>query len=52
MLELHPDFLDVLLLAEADRGGRVRGGDAPSLDEAVALLRDLERADGEPDDRF
>ena len=51
-LELHPDFLDVLLLAEADRGGRVRGGDAPSLDEAVALLRDLERADGEPDDRF
>jgi hypothetical protein len=46
-LEAHPDFLDALLLAEADRGARVRGYDAPTLDEAIALLRGLE-ADGEP----
>jgi hypothetical protein len=42
-LEAHPDFLDVLLLAEADRRGRIRGYAAPSLDEAVAILRGLEQ---------
>lgn len=42
-LESHPDFLDVLLLAEADRRSRVRGYDAPSLEEAIAILRDLEQ---------
>jgi len=41
-LESHPDFLDALLLAEADRLGHVRGYAAPSLEEAVAILRDLE----------
>jgi hypothetical protein len=41
-LETHPDFQDVLLLADADRKGRVRGYDAPSLDEAIAILRGLE----------
>lgn len=41
-LESHPDFLDVLLLAEADRRSRVRGYDAPTLEEAIAILRDLE----------
>lgn len=41
-LEAHPDFLDALLLAEADRRGRVRGYDAPSLEQAIAILRDLE----------
>ena len=44
-LEAHPDFLDALLLAEADRKGRVRGGMAPSLDEAITMLRDLEHAE-------
>jgi hypothetical protein len=44
-LEAHPDFLDALLLAEADRKARVRGYDAPSLDEAIAILRELD-ADG------
>lgn len=44
-LETHPDFLDVLLLAEADRRSRVRGYDAPSLDEAIAILRGLEQAE-------
>jgi hypothetical protein len=43
-LAAHPDFEDVLLLAEADRRGRVRGGVAPSLDEAIAILRTLEAA--------
>jgi hypothetical protein len=45
-LEAHPDFLDALLLAEADRKARVRGYDAPSLDEAIAILRGLEAEDG------
>jgi len=41
-LEAHPDFLDVLLLAEADRRGRVKGAATPSLEEAVATLRTLD----------
>jgi hypothetical protein len=41
-LEAHPDFLDALLLAEADRRAHQRGYPAPSLDEAVAILRALE----------
>jgi hypothetical protein len=44
-LAAHPDFLDVLLLAECDRRACVRGYAAPSLEEAVAILRDL-AADG------
>ena len=44
-LEVHPDFLDVLLLAEADRRGRVKGAATPSLEEAVAILRELDAAD-------
>jgi len=47
-LESHPDFLDVLLLAEADRRGCVRGYDAASLEEAIGFLRDLERSPGDP----
>lgn len=47
-LETHPDFLDALLLAEADRKARIRGYDAPTLDEAIAILRGLE-ADGGPE---
>jgi len=43
-LEGHPDFLDAQLLAQADRRGRVRGYDAPSLEQAIAILRDLEQA--------
>lgn len=41
-LEAHPDFLEALTLAEADRRGHVRGYPAPTLDEAIALLRGLE----------
>ncbi|MFM8413532.1 MAG: hypothetical protein ACKOCX_02285, partial [Planctomycetota bacterium] len=41
-----PDFLDALLLAEADRRGRVRGYAAPTLEAAVAVLRELDAADG------
>lgn len=43
-LESHPDFLDALLLAEADRRGHVRGYDAPTLDGAIAILRGLEQS--------
>jgi len=45
-LEAHADFHDVLLLADADRRARMRGYDAPSLDEAIATLRDLAAEDG------
>ena len=41
-LEQHPDFLDVLLLAESDRRGRIRGYASPSLDEAIVILRALD----------
>lgn len=44
-LEAHPDFLDALLLAESDRRGRVKGYATPSLEEAVAVLRELDAAD-------
>jgi len=45
-LERHPDFESVMLLAWAERRGRVRGGEAPTLEEAFAILREL---DGEED---
>jgi hypothetical protein len=45
-LESHPDFLDALLLAESDRKACVRGYAAPSLEEAIAILRSLEAEDG------
>ena len=44
-LEAHPDFLDVILLAEADRRAHERGYPAPTLDEAIAILRELEGRD-------
>ena len=40
-LAAHPDYLDVLLLAECDRKSCVRGYAAPSLEEAIAILRGL-----------
>lgn len=44
-LQSHPDFADVTLLADADRRGRVRGYDAPTLDAAIGILRDLAAED-------
>jgi len=44
-LESHPDFLDALLLAEADRKACVQGYAAPSLEEALAILRMLDAED-------
>ena len=44
-LESHPDCLDVLLLAECHRRACIRGYDAVSLDEAIAILRKLVEAD-------
>jgi len=49
-LEAHPDFLDVLLLAESDRKARVRGYAAPSLEEAIAILRALDADGGDDED--
>jgi hypothetical protein len=40
-LEAHPDFHDVLVLADAERQAHVRGYDAPPLDDAIAALREL-----------
>jgi hypothetical protein len=40
-LAAHPDFLDVLLLAECDRQACIRGYAAPTLEEAVGILRGL-----------
>ena len=41
-LEAHPDFLDCLLLAEADRKACRRGYPSPTLEEALQILRQLE----------
>lgn len=46
-LESHPDFLDVMLVAEAERRGRP-DLDTPSLDDAVAILRALASDDETP----
>jgi hypothetical protein len=45
---MHADFLDALVLADADRRARIRGYDAPSLDEAIAILRGLDADDADP----
>lgn len=42
-LEAHPDFLDVLLLAEADLRGHQRHYPAPTLEAAIDILRGLDR---------
>ncbi|MFM8890028.1 MAG: tRNA adenylyltransferase, partial [Planctomycetia bacterium] len=47
-LEAHPDFLDVLCLAECDRSARVRGYATPSLEEAIGVLRTLAAEDETP----
>ncbi|MFM7107834.1 MAG: hypothetical protein ACKOZU_04430 [Planctomycetaceae bacterium] len=50
-LEAHEDFEAVMLLAEADRGGVMHDGAAPTLEEAIAILRmlDHEEAGGAAD---
>lgn len=46
-LEAHPDCESLLLLESADRRGHVRAGVAPTLEEAIGILRDLEGDSGE-----
>lgn len=50
-LESHPDFLDVLLLAEAGRRARAGASEGPTVDEAIAILRELDRNEAQSDDR-
>jgi hypothetical protein len=45
-LHQHPDYEDLLVLARCDRRGRIPGGDAPSLDEALDEIRELSRLYG------
>ena len=43
----HPDYEDLMLLARCDRQGRVPGGKAPTLDEALESIRELARMCGD-----
>jgi len=45
-LQQHEDYDGLLLLARADRAGRVPGGAAPALDEALDSIRELARMCG------
>lgn len=45
-LKQHEDYDALLLLARADRAGRVPGGAAPTLDEALDSIRELARMCG------
>lgn len=40
-LQRHEDYDSLLLLARADREGRVPGGQAPTLDEALEYIREV-----------
>jgi len=44
-LEEHPDYDSLRLLELADRRGHVRSGEAPTLEEAIAILRTLDGDD-------
>jgi len=50
-LAAHPDFLDVLLLAECDRRACIGGYAAPTLEEAIGILRDLAQEEEEQEGR-
>ncbi len=45
-LEACEDYDTLMLLAKCDKAGRVRGGEAPELHEAIDYLRDLDRMCG------
>ena len=44
-LEEHPDYDSLRLLESADRRGHVRSGEAPTLEEAIEILRGLDGDD-------
>jgi len=46
-LQLSADYDELLLLARCDRAGRVPGGDAPDIDEALDYIRDIAQMCGE-----
>lgn len=45
-LQRHEDYDSLLLLARADRDGRVPGGNAPPLDDALEYIREVARMCG------
>ncbi len=45
-LQESPDYEELKLLGECDRGGRVAGAQPPDLDEALDYIRDLARQYG------
>jgi hypothetical protein len=45
-LQQHEDYDSLLMLARADRAGRVPGGQAPTLDEALEYVREVARMCG------
>ncbi len=45
-LKESPDYEDLILLNQCDRGGRVRGVRVPEVDEALDYIRDLARQYG------
>lgn len=46
-LEASDDFEELKLLSRCDRDGRVKGAEAPELDEALEYLRELAEMCGE-----
>ena len=45
-LEESPDYEELKLLSQCDRGGRVRGAQVPDVEDALDYLRDLARTCG------
>ena len=43
-LQQNPDYEELILLGECDRAGRIPGGYAPELEEAMEILKELSRS--------
>lgn len=47
-LQQHPDYEELILLGECDRGGRIPGARVMEIDEAIETVRELARSCGMP----